>query len=136
YNVNPFYTDPSDLNNFYRIVQANKEGTNWFQEIFDPASIQSHDVSVSGGSEQGSYIFSMNYFDQQGTLMNTYLKRYTLRSNTSFNITENFRIGENLAFSYTDNRVLMLGLKVVLLEWPYGSSPLSPYMTSVATLQD
>lgn len=103
YNVNPFYTDPSDLNNFYRIVQANKEGTNWFQEIFDPASIQSHDVSVSGGSEQGSYFFSMNYFDQQGTLMNTYLKRYTLRSNTSFNITENFRIGENLAFSYTDN---------------------------------
>src|SRR5690606_9579942 len=66
-------------------------------------SIQSHDVSVSGGSEQGSYFFSMNYFDQQGTLMNTYLKRYTLRSNTSFNITENFRIGENLAFSYTDN---------------------------------
>lgn len=103
YNVNPFYSDPSELNNFYRIVKANKEGTNWFQEIFDPASIQSHDIAVSGGSDQGSYFFSMNYFDQQGTLMNTYLKRYTLRSNTSFNITENFRIGENLAFSYTDN---------------------------------
>jgi TonB-linked SusC/RagA family outer membrane protein len=103
YNINPFYSDPSELNNFYRIVEANKEGTNWFQEIFNPASIQSHDIAVSGGSDQGSYFFSMNYFDQQGTLMNTYLKRYTLRSNTSFNITENFRIGENLAFSYTDN---------------------------------
>lgn len=103
YYVNPFYSDPSELNNFYRIVKANKEGTNWFQEIFDPASIQSHDIAVSGGSDQGSYFFSMNYFDQQGTLMNTYLKRYTLRSNTSFNITENFRVGENLAFSYTDN---------------------------------
>lgn len=103
YNVNPFYSDPSELNSFYRIVKANKEGTNWFQEIFNPASIQSHDIAVSGGSDQGSYFFSMNYFDQQGTLMNTYLKRYTLRSNTSFNITENLRIGENLAVSYTDN---------------------------------
>lgn len=103
YNVNPFYSDPSDLNNFYRIVEANKEGTNWFQEIFNPASIQSHDVAVSGGSDQGSYFFSMNYFDQRGTLTNTYLKRYTLRSNSSFNINENFRIGENLAFSMTNN---------------------------------
>ncbi|HLW20753.1 MAG TPA: TonB-dependent receptor [Cyclobacteriaceae bacterium] len=103
YNLNPFYSDPSELNNFYRIVEANKEGTNWFQEIFNPASIQSHDIAVSGGSDQGNYFFSMNYFDQQGTLMNTYMKRYTLRSNTSFNITDNFRIGENLAFSLTDN---------------------------------
>jgi len=103
YNLNPFYSDPSELNNFYRIVEANKEGTNWFQEIFKPASIQSHDIAVSGGSNQGNYFFSLNYFDQQGTLMNTYMKRYTLRSNTSFNITENFRIGENLAFSLTDN---------------------------------
>ncbi|MFC4874142.1 TonB-dependent receptor plug domain-containing protein [Negadavirga shengliensis] len=28
YNVNPHYTDPSDLGSFYRIVRANKEGTN------------------------------------------------------------------------------------------------------------
>src|SRR5690606_37799319 len=78
YNVNPFYSDPSEFNNFYRIVRANKEGTNWFQEIFKPASIQSHDIAVSGGSDQGNYFFSMNYFDQQVTLMNTYMKRYTL----------------------------------------------------------
>src|SRR5690554_30509 len=103
YNLNPFYSDPSELNNFYRIVRSEEEGTNWFQEIFNPASIQSHDIAVSGGSDQGNYFFSMNYFDQQGTLMNTYMKRYTLRSNTSFNITDNFRIGENLAFSLTDN---------------------------------
>src|SRR5690606_29577145 len=33
YNVDPYYTDPAQLNSLYRIVEANKVGTNWFQEI-------------------------------------------------------------------------------------------------------
>ncbi|MCM4168488.1 TonB-dependent receptor P26 [Arenibacter antarcticus] len=103
YNVNPNYTSSSDLDNFVRIVQANKQGTNWFQEIFSPASITSHNLSVSNGSEKGSYLFSLNYFDQEGSLNNTYLKRYTMRSNSVFNITENIRLGQNLSFSIRDN---------------------------------
>ncbi|GGF46369.1 SusC/RagA family TonB-linked outer membrane protein [Echinicola rosea] len=103
YNVNPYYTDPQALDNFYRIVEANKTGTNWFQEIFAPARIQSHNLSVNGGSDKGSYFFSMSYFDQQGTLTNTYLKRYTIRSNTSYNVTDNIRIGENLTYSISEN---------------------------------
>ncbi|WP_337900530.1 TonB-dependent receptor [Galbibacter orientalis] len=103
YNVNPEYTNPSDIDNFYRIVKANKQGTNWFQEIFSPASIQSHNLSVSNGTEKGSYMFSLNYFDQEGTLENTYLKRYTIRANSSYNIGENIRIGENMSFTIRDN---------------------------------
>ncbi|SHI88883.1 TonB-linked outer membrane protein, SusC/RagA family [Arenibacter nanhaiticus] len=103
YNVNPDYTSSSDLNNFYRIVKANKEGTNWFQEIFSPASITSHNLSISNGSEKGSYLFSLNYFDQEGSLKNTYLKRYTMRANAVYNFTENIRLGQNLSFSIRDN---------------------------------
>lgn len=57
YNVNPLYTDPNAVGDFYRIVKANKQGTNWFQEVFDPASITSHNVSVSNGTEKGSYFY-------------------------------------------------------------------------------
>ncbi|SHJ39552.1 TonB-linked outer membrane protein, SusC/RagA family [Pseudozobellia thermophila] len=103
YYVNPYYTDPSDLDSFYRIVEANKEGTNWFQEIFSPASITSHNLSVSNGNDQGNYLFSLNYFDQQGSINNTYLKRYTLRANSVYNITENIRIGENLSIAIREN---------------------------------
>ncbi|UGU17631.1 TonB-dependent receptor [Sinomicrobium kalidii] len=103
YYINPNYTSSDDLDNFYRIVRANKEGTNWFQEIFSPASIQSHNLSVSSGSEKGSYLFSLNYFDQEGTLKNTYLKRYTIRANATYNIGENVRIGENISFTIRDN---------------------------------
>ena len=103
YNVDPYYTDPAQLNNFYRIVEANKQGTNWFQEIFNSAPITSHNLSVSNGGEKGSFLFSLNYFDQKGTLDNTYLKRYTMRVNSVFNITENIRVGENLSFAIREN---------------------------------
>ncbi|MFI2743212.1 SusC/RagA family TonB-linked outer membrane protein [Zhouia sp. PK063] len=103
YNVNPYYTSNGELDAFYRIVKANKKGTNWFQEIFSPASIMSHNLSVSSGGDKGSFLFSLNYFNQEGTLMETYLKRYTLRANSSFNVTDKIRVGENLSYSITDN---------------------------------
>lgn len=103
YNVDPYYTNSGDIGNFYRIVRANKQGTNWFQEIFSPASIQSHNLSISSGDEKGSRLFSLNYYNQEGTLINTYLKRYTIRANTTYNVGENVRIGENISFTIRDN---------------------------------
>ncbi|SKB99336.1 TonB-linked outer membrane protein, SusC/RagA family [Dyadobacter psychrophilus] len=103
YYVNPEYTSVDDFNKFNQIVKANKEGTDWFHEIFKRAPSTSHNISLSGGSDQGSYLFSLNYFNQKGALTNTYLKRYTLRSNSQYNIGKHIRIGENLAFSVSDN---------------------------------
>ncbi|TPE44036.1 SusC/RagA family TonB-linked outer membrane protein [Pontibacter mangrovi] len=105
YYVNPFYTGGStELGSFYRIVKANKEGTDWFDEIFDPASIMSHNVGVSGGGEMGSFYFGANYFNQEGTLKNTFYKRYTVRANSTYNLAQNVRIGENLAYSIINSR--------------------------------
>lgn len=86
-----------------QITKANKAGTDWYHEIFKPASIQSHNVSVSGGSDKATYLFSFGYFDQPGTLMNTSLKRYSVRLNTTFNIKEHIRIGENAYIFYKQN---------------------------------
>lgn len=103
YNVNPFYTSPSEADAFYRISKANKEGTDWFHEIFSNAPTTSHNLQVSGSSDAAQYLFSMNYLNQQGTLINTYLKRYTLRSNTQFKVNDRIRVGENISFSLMDN---------------------------------
>jgi len=103
YNVDPNYKNPSDLDGFYRITKANKGGTDWFHEIFKPAPITSHNLSVSGGNDQGAYYLSFYYYNQQGTLQNTYLKRYSIRSNSHFNVSKNVRIGENLEYSVIDN---------------------------------
>ncbi|MGN6436014.1 MAG: SusC/RagA family TonB-linked outer membrane protein, partial [Agriterribacter sp.] len=103
YYLDPNYTDPSALSTFNQIVKANKTGTDWFHEIFKNAPMQSHNLQVANGNENGSYLFSVNYFNQQGILINTYLKRYTIRANTQFKLSDRVRIGENLSYSVSEN---------------------------------
>ena len=103
YFVIPEYNDSGQLSSFNRIVRANHEGTDWFNEIFSPAATMNHELSVNGGSEIGNYMFSVNYTDQEGTLMNTFRERYGIRANTSFNIGDNVRIGENLSYTVSEN---------------------------------
>lgn len=108
-------TDPSryDLNynrlgdpNYtpYLIVRANKQGTNWWDEITEIAPIQNHNLTVSGAStDKSRYLFSVNYLNQQGIIPENYFKRYGARLNTEFTVKENIRIGQNLqlyAFQY------------------------------------
>ncbi|MDO1446034.1 TonB-dependent receptor [Rhodocytophaga aerolata] len=83
------------------ITKANKEGTDWFDEIFDPAPIQNHQLGVSGGNESGRYAMSLNYFDQQGIMIYTNFKRYSLRANTEFNINKRIRVGENFQAAHS-----------------------------------
>ncbi|HTJ11665.1 MAG TPA: TonB-dependent receptor [Dinghuibacter sp.] len=97
YNADPTGT------NYYQIAKANKSGTDWYHAIFKNAPIQSHNLSVAGGGDQGNYLFSVNLFDQQGTLIETHLKRYTIRANTNFKVGNRIRIGENIAYSSIDN---------------------------------
>ncbi len=103
YFVNPNYTSPAELATFNQITRANKTGTNWFKEITKSAPITSHNINVSGGNENAKYLLSMNYFNQQGIVINTYLKRYAVRANTVFNVSKNIHIGENLSYTLSDN---------------------------------
>ena len=97
-------TDPSTYALYTnQITKANKAGTDWFHEIFKPALVQDHNVSVSGGSDKSTYLFSMNYHDQDGTLIYNYLKRYSVRINSTFDISDHIRVGENAYFFYKKN---------------------------------
>jgi TonB-linked SusC/RagA family outer membrane protein len=95
--------DPSNTPNNYLIQKVNKSGTDWFREVFKAAPITSHNLSVSGGTDKSSYLLSLGYFDQTGTLLNTYLKRYSLKVNTEFKVTDHIRIGQNAYAYYKKN---------------------------------
>jgi len=103
YFVNPFYTNPADLQNFFRITPANHEGTNWFREVYKPAFTSVNNLSISGGTDDATYLMSINHHFQEGTLLETYLERYTVRLNTQFNISENFRVGQNTSLARWEN---------------------------------
>jgi len=103
--VNPanYNFDASKPENDYLIQKINKSGTDWFHEIFKPATMQSHTITASGGTDNSNYLFSLGYLDQQGTLINTYLKRYSARVNTEFKINKNIKIGENVYLFFKQN---------------------------------
>ncbi|MBK8566497.1 MAG: TonB-dependent receptor [Saprospiraceae bacterium] len=91
------YVFPSSL-----VMRANQAGTNWFDEVFEsPAPMTEHNLGISGGSDLGNYYISAGYLDQQGTMINNYFKRYTIRANTQFN-KGRFSFGENVTLSRTD----------------------------------
>ena len=86
------------------ITLADRTGNDWFHDIFKPAPIQNHNIAVSGGSGKSSYYFAFNYMDQDGTLIDTKLQRYSVRANTSFSLLDDHvRVGENFYGYYKSN---------------------------------
>jgi len=92
-----------DLYNNHITVAA-QNGNNWFDDIFKPALIMNHNLSVSGGSGKSTYYFSFNYMNQQGTLIETSLQRYSVRINTNFSLADDhIHVGENAFIFYKTN---------------------------------
>ena len=86
------------------ITVAAHNGNNWFNDIFKPALIMEHNVSLSSGNGKSSYFMSFDYFDQQGTLIHTSLQRYALRFNSTFSFADDhIRIGGNAYAFYKTN---------------------------------
>ena len=120
-------TDPSTYALYKnQITKANKQGTDWFHEIFKPAMIQSHTVAASGGGDKSSYYFSMGYFNQEGTLIGTYLKRYSARINTVFNVKNNIRFGENVYLFNKENPSFTNQNEGNAVSYSYRESPIIP----------
>ncbi len=89
--------------NSYQITKANKTGTNWYDAITRNAPSQSHNISVSAGSDKSSYFFSMNYLNEQGIARYQFQKRYSVRANTQFNVNDHIRVGENAYVFFKNN---------------------------------
>lgn len=97
-------TDPAlyDINS-NQITKANKAGTDWYHAIIKNAPVQQHTLTMSGGINKSSYLFSLGYLNQEGILLNTGLKRYSVRLNTQTSIKDKIRIGENAYVFYKTN---------------------------------
>ena len=71
---------------FYPDQIASATNTNWLDYILKPGGINNHSLSVNGGSKYVKYYVGMNYYDQVGTVINSGMRRYTLRSNITAQI--------------------------------------------------
>lgn len=67
--------------------------TDWKRVLFRTAKTMQHEVNASGGTDKLRYYASLNYYEQEGTVINTDFKRYAGRLNLDY-------LGENVSFSF------------------------------------
>ncbi|MFV8343948.1 SusC/RagA family TonB-linked outer membrane protein [Flavobacterium sp. XS2P39] len=80
-------------------------GTNWQDEVYRTAITKSHQLSFSGAKEGTSYYLSGSYLDNEGTIINSGLKRYTIRLNLDSKVKSWLRVGGNLTGGVTNENI-------------------------------
>ncbi|MBN2807256.1 MAG: SusC/RagA family TonB-linked outer membrane protein, partial [Prolixibacteraceae bacterium] len=102
---NPAFAEPASLG----------AGTNWVSEMIAPAVMQNLSLSYTGGNDRSTYYVSGNVFDQQGIVLNTGFKRYTIQFNAESKVFDWLKFGNNLTLnndiktsgSYSIRNILM-----------------------------
>jgi len=66
--------------------------TDWQSLIFHPASIQSHQLSASGATQNNQYYLSIGYFKQEGIVDKSSYERVTFQLNNTYSLTKNIKV--------------------------------------------
>jgi TonB-linked SusC/RagA family outer membrane protein len=66
--------------------------TDWQSLIFHPASIQSHQLSASGATQNNQYYVSIGYFKQEGIVDKSSYERVTFKLNNTYSLTKNIKV--------------------------------------------
>lgn len=83
--------------------------TNWQDAIFRRALSQQYSVSISGASEAGSHGLSLNYVNQEGTVLNSDYRKIGLSFNLHRNLGKVFRIGTSTSVANTITKGVKTG---------------------------
>lgn len=103
-----YNTDPTK-GAYYLVMPANKEGTNWYDEITHNAPLNRHTLGFSGGNDNSTYYLSLGMQDATGTLLEQGSKRYTMRLNTDHTAFNKLKIGQNIQATFLSNRGIVGG---------------------------
>lgn len=77
--------------------------TDWTDYMFNTGALQSHSVSISGGSNLARFALTANYLENKGLVENTNSDRLNIRANTSVSLLDNLSV--NMDFNaYRTNR--------------------------------
>ncbi len=103
-----FYSDPTVVASFSgntpsaELVAAARfggNGTDWQDEIYRTAIGHQHQISITGGSKETQYAFSLGYTKQNGVLINTDYQRFNGRANVESQLKKWLRAGISLAYT-------------------------------------
>jgi TonB-dependent SusC/RagA subfamily outer membrane receptor len=87
---NPAYVNPSSLG----------EGTDWLDELFNPAPILNFSLSYSGTCDKNNVYVSANYLKQDGIIVNTGYQKVSMQFNSDCKIFDMLKFGNSLTLNY------------------------------------
>lgn len=76
-------------------------GTDWQDIVYRPASVQNHDLAVSGGNGGTRYYTSFGHYNQNGIIKNSNYTRYSFRGNLDQKITDKLSFTSNLSLQHS-----------------------------------
>ena len=77
--------------------------TDWYDEISQTGIANSYDLTVSNGSDKGSYVFSLGYYGNKGVVKTTDFERISARMNSSYKYFDGkLVVGENFTLNRTN----------------------------------
>lgn len=74
--------------------------TDWQSVFFRPATIQNHEISMTGGNEKTRFYTSLAYFKQDGIIYGSGTDRLSLRLNLDHQVSNRLRVGASVMGSY------------------------------------
>jgi TonB-dependent starch-binding outer membrane protein SusC len=78
-------------------------GTDWQNSILRTGNGQEYQLDYSGGSDKVTYFISGNYLDQDGVVINSYFKRFSLRTNLDAKLSDKLKASLKVNFSSRTN---------------------------------
>ena len=124
--------------------------TDWQDAFFKTGYATDINLSVSGGNEHGNYMFSGNFYDQDGVVIGPSHRRFNIRSNSEarkgiFTIGENFTFGRSISVPMEGSPFVDLARMVPTIpvydpnnegEYGYGSAAYPTYGSNPIGLQE
>ena len=92
--------------------------TDWQDLFYKTGITQSHDVSVTGGTNGGSYSFGAGYYRDEAVIPTQGYSRYSIRGNFDQKVGDWFRFGLSTNTSYRSQEGGNVGLYNVLSKTP------------------
>ncbi len=77
-------------------IAAVGEGYDWQDLLFRNAITHNHQLSLSGGTDNSTYYVALNYFDQEGVMIQSGQDKFNARINYEVTPTDKLRFGINL----------------------------------------
>jgi TonB-linked SusC/RagA family outer membrane protein len=108
------WTPPVALNHasLPKLFDANDKplyNTNWEHEVYKPAVSHDHFINIQGGSDKSLFSASLGYLDQNGLMINSWFKRYSVKLTLDNEVNNWLKFGGNISLIQSTQRMVSDG---------------------------